>query len=164
MTFGAWVKAEAIGQIRGIISHHTGNFDRTLDIDWRGPGDWQWCAFTGSSMLSGPGVTLDTGTLPAVRYDGNAGTVVLTVNSTHYPGAGTPGAGESFTLIGRNPNWDLPFLGVIDSVFYNEILTHQQLDAIREYGMTVAPNPEPGTWWLAGAGLLGWFLLRRRRR
>lgn len=163
VTFGAWVKAGAVGQIRGIISHDTGGFDRTLDIDSRGPGDWQWCAFTGSGVLCGPEVALNTWTFLAVRYDQNAETVVLTVNGTHYAGSGTPGSGESSTRIGRNPNFDLPFVGVIDSVFfYNEILTDEQLASIRDNGVPVI-IPEPGTWLLAGAGLLGLFGLRRRR-
>jgi hypothetical protein len=161
LTMGAWVSAGAADAIRGILSHDNGNFDRTLDIDTRGGGA-RWCAFTGSTVLCGPVVTQDTWTFLAVRYDDGTGAIALTVDGASYTTSGHPGSGLSYTAIGRNPTYDLPFVGVIDSVFfYDQYLTDEQLEAIRQNG--VALIPEPSTFLLLGAGLLGLAVLARRR-
>jgi hypothetical protein len=162
LTMGGWVNAGAADAIRGILSHDNGDFDRTLDIDNRGGGGWQWCAFTGSTVLCGPSVALDTWTFLAVRYNQSTGAIALTVDGAIYGTLGYPGSGWTNTTIGRNPSWDYPFVGVIDSVFfYDQYLTNEELEGIRQNGIQVIP--EPSTFLLLGAGLLGLAAVARRR-
>jgi hypothetical protein len=167
MTFGAWVNADVADPvIRGIISHDDGQFDRTLDVDVRG-GGVEWCIFLGGSVSCDGAVEPGAWTFIVARYDATTGSVGLTVNDLHidftsrFPGPSI----ETLTTIGRNPNFDSPFIGRIDNVFFfDEFLTAAEIDNIRLNGISVMPVTEPGTLALLGLGLLAGMGLRRRSK
>jgi hypothetical protein len=168
VTFGAWVQYEATDAqvIRGIISHDNGNYDRTLDIDTRGGGGEKWCLFVGPT---GTGVycqssTSNNWTFVAARYDAATNTAQLTINGTHSAVlTANPGQGLANLTVGRNPNFDLPFRGLIDDVFvFDSYLTNDQLDRIARGG--IADVPEPASLAIIGSGLLSIAFLRRNRR
>ncbi|MBI4894019.1 MAG: LamG domain-containing protein [Acidobacteria bacterium] len=168
VTFGAWFNADNASPIRGAMSHDDGGFDRSLGIDNRGGGSG-WSAFTGSGVVFGGAVTTGQWQFVAVRYNNATGAIAITVDNNLTTASGYPGSsGVSTLAIGVNPNFDLPFSGVIDNAFvFNEYLTDQQITDIRRNGIGVNPPPvgevpEPGTFALLGAGLLGVALLRRR--
>jgi hypothetical protein len=173
VTVGAWVNADSAGAlIRGIISHDTGGFDRTLDVDTRGCStDPCWSAFTGSGVLSSE-VQVTTGewVFLAVRYNAADGGVSLTVNGVNVGITGAyPGTGHVVTTIGRNPNFDLPFQGRIDNVFFfDEWLSDTRIQEIRRGGVDAILNqpdaqvPEPPTFWLVVIGGAAFVLSRMR--
>jgi hypothetical protein len=165
VTFGAWVKAENLDNvIRGIISHDNGNFDRTLDMDTRGQSaNVEWCLFVGPAsggVYCAEDATSDW-TFLVARYDALTNVAQLTVNGMHSSLLATSnGGGLTTTTIGRNPNFDFPFIGLIDNAFFfNSYLTDAQLDEIRRNGITVVP--EPSALLMLSAGAIA--LLRRRR-
>lgn len=165
VTFGAWVSADvADAVIRGIISHDDGDFDRTLDVDVRFDANARWCMFLGlgPNGICADAVQTDTWVFLAARYDDATNSAWLTVNGTHFAAVGTPGPSvNTTTTIGRNPNFDLPFIGRIDNVFFfDEVLSNAQLDDIRVNGIRL---PEPGSMLLIGAALAGLGVARRRR-
>jgi hypothetical protein len=165
VTFGAWVKASDLSVVRrGIISHDNVNFDRTIDLDERGPSaNVQFCMFRGASgngVYCGDDAT--TGwTFLVARYDAATSTAQFTVNGVHSAVfAATNGPGLNNTTIGRNPNFDLPFVGQIDNVFfYDQYLSDAQVSNIYLNGI-----PEPSTFFLMAGGfaLLAAGRLRRR--
>ncbi|MEM7248945.1 MAG: LamG domain-containing protein [Acidobacteriota bacterium] len=138
VTMGGWVRSDVTSGNRALLSaddNSPANFDRTVGMDTR-PSN-RYSAFLGGG---GAGVLQDTEpvsttdfTFVAVRYDGT--TVTLFVDDrmvdasdntdgdpTHHP----------TTWIGKNPNHDLFFDGVIDEVFiYDEALTDAEVEAIR---------------------------------
>ncbi|GAB4451826.1 MAG: hypothetical protein OHK0029_01710 [Armatimonadaceae bacterium] len=78
--------------------------------------------------------------------------------------------GDSVLTIGRNPNFDVPFIGRIDNVFvFNRFLSNQEIDTIRTGGseailsLSSSAAPEPGTMSLLLLGALP-FLVRRVRK
>lgn len=164
VTFGAWVNADvADAVIRGIISHDNGDFDRTIDVDTRAGTPVKWCFFTGvggGGICDGE-VVVDDWVFLAVAYDATAGIGRFAVNGAHSANfTVTNGAGETQTTVGRNPNFDSPFVGRIDNVFfYDKFLSIQQLDDIRINGISL---PEPATLALMGLGLAGIGYRRRR--
>lgn len=56
VTFGGWVNADAATAIRGVSSHDSTGFDRTMDIDCRG-GATGWSALRGNGVVFGGSVT-----------------------------------------------------------------------------------------------------------
>ncbi|HYZ84081.1 MAG TPA: LamG domain-containing protein [Bryobacteraceae bacterium] len=168
VTFGAWVNAATANNvIRGIISHDTGNFDRTLDMDTRGPAAGpEWCAFAGpvSLAICNGAVSANEWVFLAVRYDANTGAIALTRNGSHTLSNGFPeNNGTTVTYIGRNPGFDSPFDGRIDNVFfYDEFLSDAQVESIYRNG--VSNVPEPSSFVLMAAALGCGLVSRVRRR
>ena len=172
LTMGAWVKAEvADAVIRGVISHDDGNFDRHIGVDTRvGDGSVaSWCAFNGlGGAFNGHcigGVVANEWTFLAASYDQTTGAAAFMVNDVYFEYAAGEFLGSSVlttTTIGRNPNFDSPFVGVIDNVFFfNEYLGQGNLNDIRLTGVSV---PEPHTLALLSLAAVGLCFGRRRPR
>ncbi|MEM7246527.1 MAG: LamG-like jellyroll fold domain-containing protein [Acidobacteriota bacterium] len=137
LTMGAWVRSDVTSGNRAVLSADDadpGNFDRTLGMDTR-PSN-RYSAFIGS----GVGVLQDTEPVDtanfvfvAVRYDGTTATLFVddrTVDATDNTD-GDP-THHPTTWIGKNPNFDLFFDGIIDEVFlYDEALTDEELMAVQ---------------------------------
>jgi hypothetical protein len=164
VTFGAWVKTSNLDNvIRGIISHDDGGFDRTIDMDTRGGSpNVEFCAFTGVGGHCAADATTNW-TFLVARYDAGTSTAQFTVNGTHSGVfTSTNGSGLTNTTIGRNPRFDLPFIGQIDNVFfYDEYLTDSQVNDIYRNGIN--PVPEPSTFALLAGGIALVAAGRRRR-
>lgn len=166
VTFGGWFNADvADAVIRGLISHDDGAFDRTLTIDTRnGDGVANWQMFAGgSNWFGGVGgdVVAGSWTFVAASYDAS-GSSCLFVDGLFGCTTALPGSSsETTTTIGRNPNFDFPFMGRADNIFFfDEALTEEELAFIFEFGITVA---EPATFGLFGLGMLAMGMARRRR-
>jgi hypothetical protein len=133
VTMGGWFNpSNANAVIRGLLSDDDGGLDRTLDIDTRN-GGVRWSAFTGTGIVSGATVVPNQWTFVAVRYDQTTGAMSLDVNGTITNGSTNFGAtAVKGLVIGRNPNFDSPFDGLIDNVFvFNQYLTDAQLASIQ---------------------------------
>ena len=169
VTFGAWFNAAgADAVIRGLISHDNGGFDRTLTVDTRNSdGAVNWQMFTGGGTAhfgGGTGnVVPDAWTFVAVAYNVLAGTSCLYVDGAYGCVAASPSTdAASVTTIGRNPNFDFPFIGRIDDVFFfDEALSKAQLDDIRRNGIAV---PTPATLPLVVIAAAGLVVSRRRSK
>ncbi len=164
VTFGGWVHADVVDTlIRGIISNDDGDYDRTLDMDDRADGTTRWCAFNGTGVTCTGRVIGNSWTFLALRYDAASETASLTVDGMTSTFSATPGSSiETTTRIGRNPHFDDPFVGMIDNVFfYDEYLSDLQIIDLRNNGVATGV-PEPATFALIGAALVGLALLRRR--
>jgi hypothetical protein len=167
VTFGAWFNADgADAVIRGLISHDNGGFDRTLTVDTRNAdGAVNWQMFTGGGTAHFPGgagnVAPDDWTFVAVVYDMLANTSCLYVDGTYGCVGASPSTDAlSVTTIGRNPNFDFPFIGRIDDVFFfDEALSKADLDDIRRNGI---PVPTPATLPLVLVAAAGLVVSRRR--
>ncbi len=171
VTFGAWVNAEVADLvIRGIISHDDGDFDRGFGVDTRvGDGSTAaWCMFTGlGGAFNGHcngGVAVGAWTFLAASYNQVTGAAAFMVNDVYFEYASNEFLGPSVlmnTTIGRNPNFDFPFVGLIDSVFFfDEYLSEDALSDIRVNGLTV---PEPNALALIALAALGMLAGARRR-
>lgn len=167
VTFGAWFNADgADAVIRGLISHDNGGFDRTLTVDTRNAdGAVNWQMFTGGGTAHFPGgagnVAPDDWTFVAVVYDMLANTSCLYVDGTYGCVGASPSTDAlSVTTIGRNPNFDFPFIGRIDDVFFfDEALSKAHLDDIRRNGI---PVPTPATLPLVLVAAAGLVVSRQR--
>ncbi|MGP0064470.1 MAG: beta strand repeat-containing protein, partial [Isosphaeraceae bacterium] len=134
LTMGGWFDASnASSTIRGLLSEDDGGYDRTIDIDTRN-GGVEWSAFSGYGVVSGAAVVPNQWVFVAVRYNQATQTMSLDVNGTITNASTDFDLSQTNTLtIGRNPNFDTPFDGKIDSVFvYNQYLTNAQLSAIQD--------------------------------
>lgn len=163
VTFGAWVNAEVADLvIRGIISHDDGDFDRGFGVDTRvGDGSTAaWCMFTGlggaySGHCNGA-VVIGEWTFLAASYNQVTGAAAFMVNDLYFEYPSNEFLGPSVlttTTIGRNPNFDFPFVGLIDNVFFfDEYLSADALRDIRLNGLTV---PEPNALALIALAALG---------
>lgn len=147
MTMVAWVKADKVSGT--VISHDNGDFDRTIDIDFRGGGTG-WSAFSGSGAVLGyHPVTIGEWVFTAAVYDQNAKKVRLHVDDAVYEKAGTLGPGWQYINIGRNPSFGGYFSGAIDEVrIYNYALSPSEIAALRAEvghgpGPTLTPAPTP---------------------
>jgi hypothetical protein len=143
-----------------------------LGIDERGGGGVTWSAFTGSGVLSsGVGVTPGAWTFVAVTHNQANGQLRLYVDGVLKASTSSAGFGTGFvqTTVGRNPNFDTPFDGRMDNVFFaNEVLTEAQIADIYARGETaLVPNiaavPAPPAIVLFAVGFLGLAASRRLR-
>jgi hypothetical protein len=172
VTYGGWFDlTDASTIIRGLISNDDGNFDRTLDIDTRNSG-LKYSVFNGAGVQGGTAVSTSTWVFLAVSYNQTTNSLVFDSNGTQVSGSTSFGSQTvTNTTIGRNPNFDTPFVGQMSSVFvYNTALDFTQLEQIRSGGPSFfSPSnptpgvPEPGTMALLGTGLIGVAMAARRR-
>ncbi len=86
---------------------------------------------------------------------------MLYVDGNTWSESGNLGSGYEYINIGKNPRFGGYFKGTIDDVFiYEGALTANELDAIRQNGIT--PMPEPNTLLLLTSGIIAFGLLRER--
>jgi hypothetical protein len=162
VTIGAWANADTTGNLRTILSHDNGGFDRGLSVDNRGDGTGpRYSGFTGSGVASaGPDpVPVDVWTFVSARYF--SGQLLLDVGTERVSFPADPGPGLDITTIGKNPTFNEFFDGQIDNVFiFNEFLSDERIDEIRQRGAAAIPEPAGLSALLIGAALL----VRRRAR
>ncbi|MFO0799724.1 MAG: LamG-like jellyroll fold domain-containing protein [Gemmataceae bacterium] len=133
LTMGGWFNATAADfTLRGLLSADAGGFDRTMEIDTRN-GGVRWSAFAGYGPVSGPPVVPGQWTFVAVRYDQTTETLTLDVDGTRVTApTDFDGFSTNTLTIGRNPNFDTPFDGLIDGVFvYDRLLTDAEIYGLR---------------------------------
>ena len=178
MTFGAWVSSDVTTGRRAIISADDtspANWDRQIGIDNRDTngndtGAFRYSAFSGGAIGSrvlqgGPGsVPTNQYVFVAARYDGS--TTTLFVDGTTASAIDTTEDDpnhESFSRIGKNPNFDLYFDGAIDNLFiYDEALSDLQIANIRNNGAAAIQSvPVPAPLVLFISGLVSMFVFRR---
>lgn len=149
VTMGAWVKTSTLSPgLRKIIGCDDGGYDRVLGLDTRQPTGFGYMAFLGTGVMGGgpAPVSTEQWTFVAVTYDQpnnqaklyvglDAAAVTplaVSVATTNFGGSsrGNTSIG-SVDPNGAGEGWQ----GSIDNVFfYDEILTEQQLTAIRNGG------------------------------
>ena len=137
MTMGAWVRADQTNARRGVLSHDDIDFDRTLILDDRGPGGEGWSAFTGLGVMGGTDIAMSEHfQFVAVSYDEISAQALLYSDGSLTTETTSFGEGEPFLAIGSNPNFDLPFDGLIDEVFvFDRVLAPEELDHVRVFGL-----------------------------
>lgn len=141
LTMGAWVKPSLASIQSGkFLSHDNGQFDRTVGFDTRDG--------AGISMFTGAGVAgnevVPTGQwhFVAVRYDGTNATLNVNTSQLTVADQSSDNGGEIFTQIGGNPNFNEPFIGEMDNVFFfDEALSDAALENIRVNGVSAVPLP-----------------------
>jgi hypothetical protein len=163
MTWGAWAKPSVATPIRTVLTGDNGGFDRGINIDDRGGG--QWSAFTGNGVIgTGGAPSTSEWTFLAVVYSEPTDTVVLYVDEQTRVASSNFGASNPFFDIGHNPDFGEFFVGAIDNVFvYDESFSPSQIADIRVNGFASAV-PEPSSSALLGMGLVAGLGLWRRRR
>lgn len=149
LTLGAWVKTTSLAPgLRKVLGHDDGGYDRTIGLDTRN-GGFRYVGFIGTGDpppgAPAPKSTNDW-TFLAVTYDELNAQMAVYVDldslsigdalevSTSPTGMGL---GQDTVSIGslRPDNLDEGWLGLLDNVFfYDEVLTLQQLTAIRDGG------------------------------
>lgn len=191
LTFGGWFyESGPITLETGLITNDTGGYCPAIDIDGRDSGNTPtWSAFAGPGstggttgvLSSGVDVISDVWTFVAAVYDQADTTVTLYVDdgsglvtktsTDYYPSVGQTGSLDA--AVGRNLNFDNPFNGDMDNVFFvGSALTTPEIQTIESEGQTAfipsrgAAAPEPGSFALGLTGVLSvtGFAVRRRRR
>jgi len=152
LTMGAWVYANSVATPQyGIISNDDGSFDRSLTIDSRPAPKPVWSAFVGGSVVGKVPAATDKWIFLAASFDQSSGP--SSGSYTFYVNDGstttTLSGADSFdsnsvtsgATIGRNPNFDQPFNGMVaDAFFYAGILTREQIAKIIARGPSAIPG------------------------
>lgn len=163
LSWGAWVNSSGATGIRKILSHDNGGFDRTLGLDTRPGAGTTWSTFTGSGVQGTAAVTPGSWQFVASVYDETSSTATLYVDGIASTYTSSFGSGFSSMRIGSNPGFGEYFSGLIDDVFiFDEALSIDQLDAIRQGGVNTAV-PEPGTLLLLGSCMAGLAFRKTRK-
>jgi len=148
LTLGCWARSRVTTPYGTVLSHDDGGYDRTLSIDNRGTFGTGWSAFNGTGVLGGSSVTADAWTFLAVVYDQPGNKVQLFVGESEwFSGPGSPGEGEQFLCMGKNPFAGDFFNGFIDNVFvFDRCLSWQEIQFVRETGAAgILTGKKPST-------------------
>jgi hypothetical protein len=171
MSWGAWVTPTNNSPIRQVLSHDDGGYDRSLGIDWRGGLSGEYSGFTGVGVLGdGTVATVDEKVFLAAVYDNATSSMSMWVNGQKTTATTSFGTGNDYFLIGANPCCGEHFAGSVTGIFvFDQALTDSQVNGIYTGGYSAVialanPVPEPETYalMLAGLGLVG-FAVRRKR-
>lgn len=148
LTMGAWVKTSSLASgLRKVMGHDDGGFDRTIGLDPRN-GPFRYTSFIGNGepMPGVAPVSATDWTFIAVTYDEANATATLYIDlntltigdALHVSTSPTGfGSGQETVAIGslRPDNADEGWQGSLDNAFfYDEVLTLEQLTAIRDRG------------------------------
>lgn len=180
MTMGGWFKANSIPYdadvpLSGLLSSDSGGYCRSLELDDRyGLSDhtyeYGWSAFAGldngeggGGVLHGTDATTDQWVFVAMSTDANTGELHLYVDGQQFDQYDVDYIDGASTLtVGKSNAFQEYFDGSAKDVFvYNEALTSDQIQNIRQNG--IQPVPEPTSLAALGLGAVAFFRKRRRK-
>lgn len=127
LTVAFWAKPDFDDKRMTLFSQDNGDFDRSMAIDSRANGGWEWTAYC-NKPIGSTKIDKTKWTFVAVTFNQNTNKILICVDGKFYEAEARASNGLNYFHFGNNPSFGEPYFGLLDNIkIFDKSLSREEL-------------------------------------